>query len=67
MRSDERCLCGGSGGLSSRVDVGAEESLAEDRDKAALGLLASLSASVDELVDAGGGGGSWQCVSDHVL
>ena len=58
MRSDERRLCGGgSGSLSSGVDVGADKSLAEDGDEAALGLLAGLSASVDELVDAGGGGG----------
>jgi len=68
MRSDERRLCGGgSGSLSSGVDVGADESLAEDGDEAALGLLAGLSASVDELVDAGGGGGSWETVSDHVF
>jgi hypothetical protein len=40
---------GGGGG----VDVGAEESLSEDGDQAALGLLTSGGAGVDELVDVG--------------
>ena len=43
-----------SRGLSSGVDVGAEEGLAENGDEAALGLLASGGASVDEGVDGGG-------------
>jgi hypothetical protein len=46
-----------SRGLSSGVDVGAEEGLAENGDEAALGLLASGGASVDEGVDGGGGDG----------
>jgi hypothetical protein len=32
------------------VDVGAEESLAEDREDTALGLLSSVGADVDEVV-----------------
>jgi hypothetical protein len=43
--------------LSSGVHVGADESLAQDGDKAALGLLALSGADVDEVV--GGGGGGW--------
>ena len=43
-----RHLSGGGG-----VDVGAEESLSEDGDEAALGLLTSSGAGVDELVDVG--------------
>lgn len=39
-------LSGGGG-----VDIGADESLSEDRDEAALGLLATLGTGVDELVD----------------
>lgn len=35
----------------SGVDIGADESLSEDGDQAALGLLALSSASVDELID----------------
>lgn len=51
---------GGSddGGVGSGVDVRAEESLAEDGQDAALGLLAGGGADVDELVGAGRGGGS---------
>jgi hypothetical protein len=47
------------GGVGSGVDVGAEQSLAEDGQDAALGLLATGGADVDEVVGAGGGGGSW--------
>lgn len=57
------CLVGGrgadDGGVGGGVDVGAEEGLAEDGQDAALGLLAGSGADVDELVGAGGGGGSW--------
>lgn len=51
-------LSGGGNG-SSGVDAAAEESLSEDRNLAALGLLAGLGAGVDELV--GGGGGNSGC------
>ena len=46
--------------LSSGVDVGAEEGLAENGDQAALGLLTLGSAALDEGVDGkrGGVGGS---------
>jgi hypothetical protein len=57
-------LCGGSWGLSGGVDIGAEESLAQDGDQAALGLLADLGASVDEAVDGGGSDGSCINVSE---
>lgn len=43
----------GGGSSGSGVDVGADESLAEDGDEAALGLLATGGASIDESVDAG--------------
>jgi hypothetical protein len=53
-------LCGGSGrSRGSRVDVGAEKSLAENGDQAALGLLALGGAAIDEGVDIGGGNGGW--------
>jgi hypothetical protein len=57
VRSDGNRLVGlvGSGGVGSGVDVGADESLTEDWEEAALGLLTYIGASVDESVDAGGG------------
>ena len=41
-----RCLCG-------RVDVGADQGLAEDRDETALGLLAFSGTEGDEVVYRG--------------
>jgi hypothetical protein len=66
LRIDKRLSRGGSsrgssGSGGSGVDVGAEKSLAENRDQAALGLLASGSAAVNEGVDIGGGGGGCEC------
>lgn len=49
-------LLGGGGG-SGGVDIGADQSLSEDGDQAALGLLALSSTSIDELV----GGGRGEC------
>lgn len=42
--------------LSSRVDVGADKGLSQDREEAALGLLALSSAGGNESVDRGRGG-----------
>jgi hypothetical protein len=50
----ETCLCG------RRVDIGAEESLSQDGKNAALRLLSSSRADVDEVIDAGWGG--WCCI-----
>lgn len=44
--------------LSGWVDIGADQSLAENGEQAALGLLATLGALVDEAVDGGGSDGS---------
>ena len=54
-----------SGHLSGRgrVDISAEQSLAEDRKDAALGLLAGGGADIDEVVDGGGGGWCYEYVS----
>ena len=59
MRGDKTRYVGLSGsGVGSRVDVGADEGLAEDGDEAALGLLTCRGTSIDEVVDGGGGDGS---------
>jgi hypothetical protein len=57
LKRSSRLSSGGSRNLSSGVDVGAEKGLTEDGDQAALGLLASGGASVNEGVDGGGGDG----------
>jgi hypothetical protein len=46
-------LCGGG-------NIAADKSLSKNRKKAALGLLALSGANVDELVDRGWGGGSYE-------
>ena len=45
-----------------RIDISAEQRLAEDRQDTAFGLLACGRADVDEVVDAGGGGWCWNAV-----
>jgi hypothetical protein len=50
-------LCGSSWGSSDGVDVRAEQGLSENGENAALGLLSLSGADVDEVVDAGRGGG----------
>jgi len=57
----------GCGSRSSGVDIRAEQSLAEDGQDAALGLLALDGADVDEAVDVERGCGSWRYVSMSVL
>jgi|SRR5690349_9968216 hypothetical protein len=52
-------LSSGGRNRSSGVNAAAEKSLSEDRNGAALGLLAGLGAGVDELV--GGGGSNSGC------
>ena len=51
LRSRRSSSWGRGGG---RVDVGADERLADDREEAAFRLLAASSASVDEVVDVCG-------------
>lgn len=58
-------LSSSRGSGKRRVDVRAEQSLAEDGQDAALSLLAFGRADVDEAVDARGGGGSWECCQDE--
>lgn len=55
--AQKRHLSASGGDLSGGVDIGAEKGLSENGDQAALGLLATLSAGVDEGVDGGGGDG----------
>lgn len=45
--------------FGSGVDIRANESLAQDGEEAALGLLSLGSANVDEVVDGCWGGGCW--------
>jgi hypothetical protein len=67
------CLSRGrsSGSRGSRVsqrtggvDGAAEQSLAQNGQETALGLLTLVGTAVDEAVDAGGRGGSWDVVSN---
>lgn len=58
-RLSSNTVVGSGVGRSRGVDVGAEKGLAENGDQAALGLLSTLSALVDEAVGGGGGDGSW--------
>lgn len=58
-RNDAHLRCGGR----LRVDVRAEESLAEKRQDAALGLLALSGASGDEVVDRGWRRGSLEMLA----
>jgi hypothetical protein len=44
----------GGRSLSLRLDISADQGLLEDREQAALGLLALGGANVDEVVDSGG-------------
>ena len=48
---------GGGSAASGRRDVVADEGLAKDGDKAALGLLTGISTAGDEFIDVGRSGG----------
>lgn len=56
----EARLSSSRGSGSNGVDIGADESLAEDGKEAALGLLARGGADIDELVDASGEVGGYE-------
>ena len=66
-QSAYRYLSGSAGSRSSGVDIRADESLAEDGQEAALGLLALGSAGVDEVVGSGGGDWRWESVRIFII